>query len=93
MTLQMTSNELWRRVALAAIQTLDLPPLPGFDGAQVTDPSPPPAQLPDPSAPADQPADSRHPPTHHHPPIRAFNQQAPLQALDSRSDAKMARRG
>lgn len=61
MTLQMTSNELWRRVALAAIQTLDLAPLPGFDGAQVTDPSPPPAQLPDPSAPADQPADSPPP--------------------------------
>ncbi|HEY7025243.1 MAG TPA: penicillin-binding protein 2 [Candidatus Limnocylindrales bacterium] len=61
MTLEMTSNELWRRVALAAIQSLDLPPLPGYDGAQVTDPDSAPIPAPDPSTPAEQPVDSPPP--------------------------------
>jgi len=61
MTLEMTSNELWRRVAMAAIQTLDLPPLPGYDGAQTTDPSSPPVPTPDPTAPVDQPIESPPP--------------------------------
>jgi cell division protein FtsI/penicillin-binding protein 2 len=31
MTLEMTSNELWRRIATDAISVLDLPPLAGYD--------------------------------------------------------------
>jgi cell division protein FtsI/penicillin-binding protein 2 len=58
MSLEMTSNELWRRVAMDAISVLDLPPLPGYDGAQVGDPYDPPTQPSDPSTPTGQPADS-----------------------------------
>jgi stage V sporulation protein D (sporulation-specific penicillin-binding protein) len=52
MSLEVTSNELWRRVALDAISTLDLPPLPGYDGTSTptpTDPSQAPISTPDPS--------------------------------------------
>jgi cell division protein FtsI/penicillin-binding protein 2 len=61
MSLEMTSNELWRRVAMDAISVLDLPPLPGFEGSQTTDPNEPPSQTPDPQAPTGQPADSPPP--------------------------------
>jgi cell division protein FtsI/penicillin-binding protein 2 len=61
MTLEMTSNELWRRIALDAISVLDLPPLPGYDGSSATDPPLAPTQPPDP-APYDTPADTPAPP-------------------------------
>jgi cell division protein FtsI (penicillin-binding protein 3) len=58
MSLEMTSNELWRRVAMDAISVLDLPPLPGYDGAQPTEPDVPPTEPTDPSTPTGQPADN-----------------------------------
>jgi stage V sporulation protein D (sporulation-specific penicillin-binding protein) len=61
MTLEMTSNELWRRVALDAISTLDLQPLPGFDPSQVADPYAPPTDPTDPTTPTGQPADTPTP--------------------------------
>ena len=61
LTLEMTTNELFRRVAMDAISTLDLQPLPGYDGSQVTDPNNPPAQIPDPTAPTGQPAETPPP--------------------------------
>ena len=39
MTLEMTSNELWKRVAMDAINVLDLPPLPGYVGPSGADPA------------------------------------------------------
>jgi membrane peptidoglycan carboxypeptidase len=59
MSLEVTSNELWRHVAQDAISTLDLAPVPGYDTSQGTDPSPSnvPADPPPPSnVPADAPA-------------------------------------
>jgi membrane peptidoglycan carboxypeptidase len=65
MSLEVTSNELWRRVALDAIACLDLQPLGAGDGAPTTD-SPPttdypgmptPTPTPDPTAPTGQPTD------------------------------------
>ena len=61
MTLQMTSNELWRRVAMDTIAALDLPPLPGYDSSQITDPYAPPSLPTDPSTPTGQPADTPPP--------------------------------
>jgi cell division protein FtsI/penicillin-binding protein 2 len=58
MSLEMTSNELWRRVALDAISVLDLPPLPGYDDSP-TDP----AGLPSPSADPGTPADAARSPS------------------------------
>src|SRR3954447_3921643 len=61
MSLEVTSNELWRHVAQDAISPLDLAPVPGYDTSQGTDPSPsnPPTNPPPPSnAPADAPADT-----------------------------------
>jgi cell division protein FtsI/penicillin-binding protein 2 len=55
-TLEMTSNELWRRVATDAISALDLPPLPGSDGSQTTDPSQLPIQPTDTPQPSYAPA-------------------------------------
>jgi cell division protein FtsI/penicillin-binding protein 2 len=40
MTLEMTSNELWRRVALDAISTLDLPPMAGYESQPIETPAP-----------------------------------------------------
>ena len=54
MSLEMTSNELWRRVALDAISVLDLPPLPGYDQTP-TDPGGSPSPSSDPGTPADAP--------------------------------------
>jgi len=44
MSLEMTSNELWRRVALDAISTLDLAPVAGYDTSQPIE-TPAPAQV------------------------------------------------
>ncbi len=61
MTLQMTSNELWRRVALDAISVLDLSPLPGYDGSQIPSGDGSPTLPPDPSPPTGQPPDTPGP--------------------------------
>ena len=58
MTLEMTSNELWRRIALDAISVLDLPPLPGYDASSATDTPLGPTQPPDPSGPYGAPTDT-----------------------------------
>ena len=58
MTLELTSNELWRRVALDAISALDLPPLPGYDNTSI-DPSEPPYPTTDPAPPSEPPATAK----------------------------------
>jgi len=54
-TLELTSNELFRRVALDAISALDLPPLPGYDNTSI-DPSEPPYPTTDSASPSEPPA-------------------------------------
>ena len=54
-TLELTSNELFRRVALDAISVLDLPPLPGFDNTSI-DPTEAPYPTTDSSPPSEPPS-------------------------------------
>ena len=53
-TLELTSNELFRRVALDAISVLDLPPLPGYDNTSI-DPTEPPYPTTDSTPPSEPP--------------------------------------
>jgi len=55
MTLEMTSNELFRRVALDAISVLDLASLPGYDNTSI-DPSEPPYPTTDSALPSEPPS-------------------------------------